>query len=229
MKRKQKAHREDFRREGVRLAESRVPSRRSRGSWASIWRRSWAGGGGTARRRAPEERAGGTVHTVEKENRRFRGDNARLLEERDILKKRRWTQWISATLWLTTYSKASPSARAARSRCSASGSESCWIHDTLFRPLTPGVGRATGHWRMATTAAAASADSRWENARMRTCVGILLSVRAKCVTAAADAGKGTERTVRQKSTDLLFCTMTPGRDPIPVGAQSRLTLSGFGL
>ena len=77
---------EEFRREAVRLAESGKPLKqvaRDLGVDAATlrsWRRRFA-------REAPGNRRGATIPLLEEENRRLRRENARLLEEREILKK----------------------------------------------------------------------------------------------------------------------------------------------
>lgn len=87
MKRKPKVYSEDFRREAVRLTESGVKSLTQIARELGIhletlrgWRRRYG------RATAPEA-AHGAVPSLEEENRRLRRENARLLEERDILKK----------------------------------------------------------------------------------------------------------------------------------------------
>ena len=89
MKRKQKAYSEEFRREAVRLAEVGVKPLTQIARELGIhletlrgWRRRYDTAAGT-----DGERTGGVVPSLEEENRRLRRENARLLEERDILKK----------------------------------------------------------------------------------------------------------------------------------------------
>jgi transposase len=86
-KRGPKAYSEEYRREAVRLAESgtRPLAQIARELGIHLetlrnWRRRARGAGET-------EAAGDVVPSLEEENRRLRRENARLLEERDILKK----------------------------------------------------------------------------------------------------------------------------------------------
>ena len=80
-----KAYTADFRREAVRLTESRPVTQVAREvgihpETLRAWRR---------RMRSDGDRAAltSTVPSLEEENRRLRRENARLLEEREILKK----------------------------------------------------------------------------------------------------------------------------------------------
>lgn len=90
-KRGTQAYTEDFRREAVRLVEAgtKSPAEVAREldihpETLRLWRRRLG-------RTGPREAAGGTapgmVPSLEEENRRLRRENARLLEEREILKK----------------------------------------------------------------------------------------------------------------------------------------------
>jgi len=85
-KRGPRAYSEDFRREAVRLAESGTAPLSQIARELGIhletlrgWRR--------RARIASEADTTGTVPSLEDENRRLRRENARLLEEREILKK----------------------------------------------------------------------------------------------------------------------------------------------
>lgn len=90
MKRKQKAYKtydEEFRREAVRLAEAGVKPLTQIARELGIhletlrgWRRRYG-------KAAATEGENGVVPSLEEENRRLRRENARLLEEREILKK----------------------------------------------------------------------------------------------------------------------------------------------
>lgn len=87
MKRKQRAFSEEFRREAVRLAESGAKPLTQIARELGIhletlrgWRRRYG-------KAAATEGETGTVPSLEEENRRLRRENARLLEEREILKK----------------------------------------------------------------------------------------------------------------------------------------------
>lgn len=87
-KRGPKAYSEDFRREAVRLAETGTKPLTQIARELGIhletlrgWRRRVRGEQG------PDAAPTGTVPSLEEENRRLRRENARLLEERDILKK----------------------------------------------------------------------------------------------------------------------------------------------
>lgn len=93
-KRGTQAYTEDFRREAVRLAEAgtKSPAEIAREldihpETLRLWRRRL----GTVGPRAPAPGAprgrGSVVPALEEENRRLRRENARLLEEREILKK----------------------------------------------------------------------------------------------------------------------------------------------
>ncbi|HKO20350.1 MAG TPA: transposase [Acidobacteriaceae bacterium] len=87
---------EEFRREAIRLTESRPVTQVARElgihpETLSGWRR-------LARTRSESEPTiGGTVPSLEHQNRRLRRENERLREEREILKWRRWVQPMSAT------------------------------------------------------------------------------------------------------------------------------------
>ena len=91
MKRKPKVYSEDFRREAVRLTESGAKSLTQIARELGIhletlrgWRRRYG------KAAAPEAENGAVpavVPSLEEENRRLRRENARLLEEREILKK----------------------------------------------------------------------------------------------------------------------------------------------
>ena len=92
MKRKPKAYSEGFRREAVRLAESGVKPLTQIARELGIhletlrgWRRRYGKTAGVEEARS--DRSGGVVPSLEEENRRLRRENARLLEEREILKK----------------------------------------------------------------------------------------------------------------------------------------------
>lgn len=87
MKRKQRAFSEEFRREAVRLAESGAKPLTQIARELGIhletlrgWRRRYG-------KVAATEGETGAVPSLEEENRRLRRENARLLEEREILKK----------------------------------------------------------------------------------------------------------------------------------------------
>ena len=80
-----KAYTDDFRREAIRLTESRPVTQIARElgihpETLRGWRR-------RARALGDGEEVAATVPSLEEENRRLRRENARLLEERDILKK----------------------------------------------------------------------------------------------------------------------------------------------
>jgi transposase len=82
-----KGYSEEFRREAVRLTESGTKSLAQIARELGIhlqtlrgWRRRSSGA-------AQSETASGVVPSLEEENRRLRRENARLLEEREILKK----------------------------------------------------------------------------------------------------------------------------------------------
>ncbi len=87
MGRKGQVHSEEFRREAVRLAEAGAKPLTQIARELGIhletlrgWRRRYG-------RAAGHEPSPGVVPTLEEENRRLRRENARLLEEREILKK----------------------------------------------------------------------------------------------------------------------------------------------
>ena len=87
MKRKPKVYSEDFRREAVRLADAGAKSLTQIARELGIhletlrgWRRRYG-------KAAATEGENGVVPSLEEENRRLRRENARLLEEREILKK----------------------------------------------------------------------------------------------------------------------------------------------
>ncbi len=87
MGRQRQVHSEDFRREAVRLAEAGAKPLTQIARELGIhletlrgWRRRY----GSA---ADQEPTSGVVPSLEEENRRLRRENARLLEEREILKK----------------------------------------------------------------------------------------------------------------------------------------------
>jgi transposase len=90
--RQPRVHSEDFRREAVRLAESGTIPLAQLAQELSIhpvtlrsWRRQARTSGDGLERPAVERP--GTVLSLEEENRQLRRENARLLEEREILKK----------------------------------------------------------------------------------------------------------------------------------------------
>jgi len=87
-KRGPKAYSEEFRREAIRLTESRPITQVARelgihSETLRGWRRVARARGDMTEPAA----GGGTVPSLEEENRRLRRENARLLEEREILKK----------------------------------------------------------------------------------------------------------------------------------------------
>src|SRR5687767_15262464 len=94
-KRGTQVYTEDFRREAVRLAEAgtKSPAEIAREldinpETLRLWRRRLGTvGAGDSGTRARARGDGGTVPSLEEENRRLRRENARLLEEREILKK----------------------------------------------------------------------------------------------------------------------------------------------
>ena len=87
MKRKQKAHREEFRREAVRLAESGVKPLTQVARELGIHLETLRGWRRRHGKAVVTEGENGAVPSLEEENRRLRRENARLLEEREILKK----------------------------------------------------------------------------------------------------------------------------------------------
>ena len=94
-KRGTQVYTEDFRREAVRLVEagSKSPAEIAREldinpETLRLWcRRLGTQGPGSTEARKRARSDGGTVPSLEEENRRLRRENARLLEEREILKK----------------------------------------------------------------------------------------------------------------------------------------------
>lgn len=78
---------EEFRREAVRLAESGTMPIAEVARQLGVHQETLRGWRRKARKEADGAEARNTVPSVEEENRRLRRENARLLEEREILKK----------------------------------------------------------------------------------------------------------------------------------------------
>lgn len=86
-KRGPRAYSEEFRREAVRLSESGTKPITQIARELGIHAESLRGWRRMARANGENEAKPATVASVEEENRRLRRENARLLEEREILKK----------------------------------------------------------------------------------------------------------------------------------------------
>lgn len=86
-KRGPKAYSEEFRREAVRLAEAGTKPLTQIARELGIHLETLRGWRRQARAAGEPAVGSGTVPSLEEENRRLRRENARLLEEREILKK----------------------------------------------------------------------------------------------------------------------------------------------